>query len=191
MEHLIDPRLLQQRVHVHLVGVGGNGAQIAARLARLDIAMRALRHPEGLRVTAWDPDEVSEANVGRQLYCPSDVGRYTVRLSISTRSARRRSRSRQRSGGGSGIRHRARRLRSNWIPVQENAAGLGQPPCEGCCRARGRRTVRRRIARKADQGVTRASGSPIALVAPKAHPGGGISVGGRTRVPTASSVPIP
>jgi len=74
MEHLIDPRLLQQRVHVHLVGVGGNGAQMAARLARLDVAMRALGHPEGLRVTAWDPDEVSEANVGRQLYSPSDVG---------------------------------------------------------------------------------------------------------------------
>jgi len=74
MEHLIDPHLLQQRVHVHLVGVGGNGAQMAARLARLDIAMRALGHPEGLRVTAWDPDEVSVSNVGRQLYSPCDVG---------------------------------------------------------------------------------------------------------------------
>jgi PRTRC genetic system ThiF family protein len=82
MEHLIDPRLLQQRVHIHLVGVGGNGAQMAARLARLDIAMRALGHPAGLRVTAWDPDEVSESNVGRQLYSPSDVGHNKAVLTV-------------------------------------------------------------------------------------------------------------
>lgn len=82
MEHLIDPRLLQQRVHVHLVGVGGNGAQMAARLARLDIAMRALGHPAGLRVTAWDPDEVSESNVGRQLYSPADVGHNKAVLTV-------------------------------------------------------------------------------------------------------------
>lgn len=82
MEHLIDPRLLQQRVHVHLVGVGGNGAQMAARLARLDIAMRALGHPAGLRVTAWDPDEVSESNVGRQLYSPADVGQNKAVLTV-------------------------------------------------------------------------------------------------------------
>lgn len=82
MDHLIDPRLLQQRVHVHLAGVGGNGAQMAARLARLDIAMRALGHPGGLRVTAWDPDEVSESNVGRQLYSPSDVGLNKAVLTI-------------------------------------------------------------------------------------------------------------
>jgi hypothetical protein len=34
MEHLIDPSLLDRRVIVHLVGVGGNGAQMAACLAR-------------------------------------------------------------------------------------------------------------------------------------------------------------
>jgi len=82
MEHLIDPRLLERRVNVHLVGVGGNGAQMAARLARLDIAMRALGHPEGLRVTAWDPDDVSEANVGRQLFSPHDVGHNKAVLTV-------------------------------------------------------------------------------------------------------------
>lgn len=82
MEHLIEPRLLQRRVRVHLVGVGGNGAQMAARLARLDIAMRALGHPAGLHVTAFDADAVSEANVGRQLYSPSDVGQNKALLTI-------------------------------------------------------------------------------------------------------------
>ena len=45
MEHLIASRLLEKRVEIHLVGVGGNGAQMAACLARLDLAMRALGHP--------------------------------------------------------------------------------------------------------------------------------------------------
>lgn len=76
MEHLIDPALLEGRVKIHLVGVGGNGAQMAACLARLDIAMKALGHPHGLHVTAYDADRVSEANVGRQLYSPADIGRH-------------------------------------------------------------------------------------------------------------------
>lgn len=58
MEHLIEPHLLNGRVKVHLVGAGGNGAQMAACLARLDVAMRALGHPHGLHVTAFDPDRV-------------------------------------------------------------------------------------------------------------------------------------
>ena len=82
MEHLIDPELLDRRVTVHLVGVGGNGAQIAACLARLDIAMRALGHPHGLHVTAFDADRVSEANVGRQLYSKADIGRHKALVSI-------------------------------------------------------------------------------------------------------------
>ena len=72
VEHLIYPELLDN----HLVGVGGNDAQMAACPARLDIAMRALGHPHGLHVTAFDADRVSEANVGRQLYSAADIGRH-------------------------------------------------------------------------------------------------------------------
>lgn len=82
MEHLIHPKLLERRVTVHLVGVGGNGAQMAACLARLDIAMRALGHPYGLHVRAFDADRVSEANVGRQLYSAADIGRYKALVTI-------------------------------------------------------------------------------------------------------------
>lgn len=76
MEHMIDTGLLDKRVRVYLIGVGGNGAQMASCLARLDIAIKALGHPYGLHVTAFDGDRVSEANIGRQLYSPADVGRY-------------------------------------------------------------------------------------------------------------------
>lgn len=74
MEHLIYPELLTRRVKVHLVGVGGNGAQMVGCLARLDIALRATGHPHGLFVAAFDGDAVSESNVGRQLFFPPDVG---------------------------------------------------------------------------------------------------------------------
>ena len=82
MEHLIAPRLLEKRVEIHLVGVGGNGAQMAGCLARLDLAMKALGHPYGLHVTAFDGDRVSEANVGRQVYSPADVGQLKAVVTI-------------------------------------------------------------------------------------------------------------
>lgn len=83
LEHRIDPRLLEHRVNIHLAGVGGNGAQMAACLARLDIAIRALGHPHGLFVKAFDPDTVSEANVGRQLYSPADVGGFKALITTT------------------------------------------------------------------------------------------------------------
>lgn len=82
MEHHIANDLLDKRVTVHLVGVGGNGAQMAACLARLDIAIRALGHPFGLHVSAFDADRVSEANVGRQLYSAADIGRHKAIVTI-------------------------------------------------------------------------------------------------------------
>lgn len=82
MQHWIDGRLLGHRVSIHLVGVGGNGAQMAACLARLDIAMKALGHPHGLHVCAFDDDLVSEANVGRQLYSRADIGRHKSLITI-------------------------------------------------------------------------------------------------------------
>lgn len=82
MEHCIAAELLDKRVTVHLVGVGGNGAQMAGCLARLDIAMRALGHPYGLHVSAFDPDRVNEANVGRQLYSAADIGRHKAIVTI-------------------------------------------------------------------------------------------------------------
>jgi PRTRC genetic system ThiF family protein len=36
--------------------------------------LRSIGHPGGLHVVAWDPDHVTEANVGRQLFYPGDIG---------------------------------------------------------------------------------------------------------------------
>lgn len=83
LPHRICRELLTRRAIIHLAGVGGNGAQMAGCLARLDIAMRALGHPAGLHVHAFDPDTVSEANVGRQLYSSADVGSHKAVVTIS------------------------------------------------------------------------------------------------------------
>lgn len=72
-EHLTHPDLLADRVTIALAGAGGNGSQMLSGLARLDAAIRVLGHP-GLDVAVYDPDLVSEANLGRQLFAPADVG---------------------------------------------------------------------------------------------------------------------
>ena len=72
--HFIQPRLLDHRVRVYLVGAGGNGSQMLSGLARLHMALVKLGHPGGLHVTLYDGDLVSESNVGRQLFYPGDIG---------------------------------------------------------------------------------------------------------------------
>lgn len=60
-------------ITVNLIGGGGTGSQVLTCLARLDVTLRALRHP-GLHVTLYDPDTVSASNIGRQLFGASDLG---------------------------------------------------------------------------------------------------------------------
>jgi PRTRC genetic system ThiF family protein len=72
-ELIMHPRLLEEELPVALVGAGGSGSQMLTGLARLNAGIRALGHP-GLQVDVIDADIVSEANVGRQLFAPSDVG---------------------------------------------------------------------------------------------------------------------
>lgn len=73
--HYIDNYLLnpQHPVTVNLIGVGGTGSQVLTNLARFDVTLRALNHP-GLFVTVYDPDIVTETNIGRQLFSFSDLG---------------------------------------------------------------------------------------------------------------------
>lgn len=65
--------MLSRPVRIALIGCGGNGSQMLTGLARLNHAITALGHP-GLEVTVYDPDTVSEANMGRQLFGAFDVG---------------------------------------------------------------------------------------------------------------------
>ena len=60
-------------VEIHLVGCGGTGSALATRLAQLNTTLIVLGHP-GMKVTVYDPDIVSEANIGRQMFYHADVG---------------------------------------------------------------------------------------------------------------------
>ena len=73
--HYTDSYLMNPKhpVTVNLIGAGGTGSQVLTSLARLDVTLRALGHP-GLFVTLYDPDIVTEANIGRQLFSPSETG---------------------------------------------------------------------------------------------------------------------
>lgn len=61
-------------VWLYLVGTGGTGSYLAQSLARLAWHARA----KGIQVflTFIDPDRVEHKNVGRQLFCPAEVGMF-------------------------------------------------------------------------------------------------------------------
>lgn len=64
-----------RELRIALIGAGGNGSQMLTGLAQLNHALRALGKP-GFTVAVIDDDRVSEANVGRQMFYPADVGQY-------------------------------------------------------------------------------------------------------------------
>lgn len=73
--HYTDNYLLKpyHPVTIHVAGAGGTGAQVITNLARMNVALQALGHP-GLHVTVFDPDIITEANIGRQLFSEADLG---------------------------------------------------------------------------------------------------------------------
>jgi PRTRC genetic system ThiF family protein len=58
--------------HLVLVGVGGTGANLALILGRLAFHARQRHLP--LRLTFVDPDIVAPVNLGRQPFCPAELG---------------------------------------------------------------------------------------------------------------------
>jgi PRTRC genetic system ThiF family protein len=73
MKHPLRPHFLQRPLNIGLAGAGGNGSQMLGGLARLHTALCALGHP-GLHVVVYDPDHVTPANLGRQLFSAADLG---------------------------------------------------------------------------------------------------------------------
>ncbi len=74
MKHTVKNGFHTNPVRVNLAGVGGSGSLVLSGLVRLHLAMRGLGHPYGLNVEVWDHDTVSESNIGRQLFCASEIG---------------------------------------------------------------------------------------------------------------------
>lgn len=74
-KHYTESSLLspQHPVTIYLIGCGGTGSQVLNNLARTHKALTALGHP-GFHVTVFDNDIVTEANLGRQLFAPAELG---------------------------------------------------------------------------------------------------------------------
>lgn len=77
-----ESRLLSSRVNVTVAGCGGTGSQVLTLLARLHLALLANGHPHGLSVMAFDPDFVTEANIGRQLFYRGDIGKHKAEVLV-------------------------------------------------------------------------------------------------------------
>lgn len=77
--YIVDPA---HAVTVNVIGCGGTGSQVLSSLARMHSALVHLGHP-GFFVRAIDPDKVTDANMGRQLFSPSDVDNYKCIVLIS------------------------------------------------------------------------------------------------------------
>lgn len=77
--YIVDPA---HAVTVNVIGCGGTGSQVLSSLARMHSALVHLGHP-GFFVRAIDPDKVTEANMGRQLFSASDVDNYKSIVLIS------------------------------------------------------------------------------------------------------------
>lgn len=77
-QYLLNP---PHPITVNVIGCGGTGSQVLNSLARMNSALRALGHT-GLFVRAIDPDKVSVANMGRQLFSASDVGAHKCTVLI-------------------------------------------------------------------------------------------------------------
>lgn len=78
-DYLLNP---QHPLTVCVIGCGGTGTQVLSILARFNEALLALDH-QGLHVTVFDDDKITEANVGRQLYSHADIGQYKSIVSVS------------------------------------------------------------------------------------------------------------
>ncbi len=72
MKHVVK-NLHARQVSIALIGVGGTGSLVLSGLVRLNHAIRQLGHP-GIEVNVYDPDFVTEANIGRQLFTPDEIG---------------------------------------------------------------------------------------------------------------------
>lgn len=69
-------------IEIAVIGAGGTGSQVVTGLARINHAIMALGHTHGLSVSVVDPDEVSEFNIGRQLFSPVDIGESKARILV-------------------------------------------------------------------------------------------------------------
>jgi len=81
--HYMEQSLIApvHKVTIAVIGAGGTGSSVLAILGRMNAGLIGLGHP-GFFVRCYDPDEVSQANVGRQLFSETDLGKFKSDVTI-------------------------------------------------------------------------------------------------------------
>jgi len=76
MKFLLDSSMLNRFVNVTVVGCGGTGSYLLPMLAQMNYLLRNISGDTcGIFVTAYDPSEVRETNIGRQNFWPLDLNK--------------------------------------------------------------------------------------------------------------------
>ncbi|MBS7320740.1 MAG: PRTRC system ThiF family protein [Myroides sp.] len=75
--HFTDNYLLNPTnpISVNLIGAGGTGSKVLTALMEMNHSLITLGHA-GLQIRLWDDDIITEANLGRQRFAPSEIGLY-------------------------------------------------------------------------------------------------------------------
>jgi PRTRC genetic system ThiF family protein len=75
--HFTDNYLISPTnpIEVNLIGAGGTGSKVLTALMEMSHSLTELGHA-GLQVRLWDDDIITEANLGRQRFSPSETGLY-------------------------------------------------------------------------------------------------------------------
>ncbi|MDL2141640.1 PRTRC system ThiF family protein [Flavobacterium tructae] len=75
--HFTDNYLISPTnpIEVNLIGAGGTGSKVLTALMEMSHSLTQLGHA-GLQVRLWDDDIITEANIGRQRFAPSEIGLY-------------------------------------------------------------------------------------------------------------------
>tara|TARA_R110002012_G_scaffold50279_4_gene130112 strand:+ start:638 stop:1402 length:765 start_codon:yes stop_codon:yes gene_type:complete len=81
--HYMEQSLIApvHKVTIAVIGAGGTGSSVLAILGRMNAGLIGLGHP-GFFVRCYDPDEVSQANIGRQLFSETDLGKFKSDVTI-------------------------------------------------------------------------------------------------------------
>lgn len=75
--HFTDNYLISPTnpISVNIIGAGGTGSKVLTALMEMNHSLIALGHA-GLQIRLWDDDIITEANLGRQRFAPSETGLY-------------------------------------------------------------------------------------------------------------------
>lgn len=75
--HFTDNYLISPTnpIEVNLIGAGGTGSKVLTALMEMSHSLVELGQA-GLQVRLWDDDIITEANLGRQRFAPSETGLY-------------------------------------------------------------------------------------------------------------------